>query len=465
MRFTGTNLQLLFTDLLTLNLAWAVYYLFRVQSGWVPASVDPEFIVPMLVVCVFWLVVFFLFGLYKPWYTKSRLDELITIIKATTFGTLLLFFMIFIDDEGMGSPLQNRLLIVAYWGLIVACVGGGRLILHTIKRKLLEAGIGIQPAIVVGINERSRELHDMVQRHPALGYRIVGIVSVDKRKEKSPYKDVPYLGTIDTLPKIIEEHDIKEVLITLDSTEHDKLLSIIALCNGHEVGMKIVPDLYDIISGQARTNQIYGFPLIEVSPQLLSPWEEVAKRTLDIFISFLILFLGLPLWLIVALAIKIESRGSVFYTQVRVGKDGKTFKIIKFRSMQKGAEEKSGPVWAHKRDTRVTRVGRVLRKLRIDEIPQFTNVLKGDMSLVGPRPERPYFVEKLSKELPLYMRRLKVRPGITGWAQVKHKYDESLEDVKKKVKFDLFYIENMSLRMDLKILLNTIYVVLTGKGH
>lgn len=458
------NRILVVVDLLTINLAWVLYFWFRIQSGLIQYAGEPDFIAPMLIIFVFWMSVFFLFGMYRVWYTKSRVDEFIAIIKAVSFGVLLLFFMIFIDDQGMGSPTSNRLLILVYWGLMVVSVGGGRLLVHTIKRKLLEAGIGIQKAVIVGINDRAKELYEMVAAHPALGYRIAGFLTLDKRK-KSPYKEVPTLGTADDLPELIEQQDVKEVLIALDSTEHDKLLGIIASCNGHDVSMKIVPDLYDIVSGQARTNQIYGFPLIEVTPQLMAPWEEAAKRGLDIVISFLILFLGLPVWLTIALAITLDSDGSIFYLQRRVGKDGKVFRIIKFRSMRKNAEEKSGPVWAHKRDPRTTKVGKIIRKLRLDEIPQFFNVLRGDMSLVGPRPERPFFVEKLTKEIPLYSRRLKVRPGITGWAQVKHKYDESLEDVKKKVKYDFFYIENMSLRMDIKILLNTIYVVLTGKGH
>ena len=233
----------------------------------------------------------------------------------------------------------------------------------------------------------------------------------------------------------------------------------------HAVSMKIIPDLYDIISGQARTNEIYGFPLIEIMPEIMQPWERTIKRAIDIVVSSLILFLGLPVWLLVALAIKLDSHGPIFYTQERMGKDGKRFKIAKFRSMNHDAEAESGPTWAGKQDPRVTRVGKYLRKARLDEIPQLINVLDGDMSLVGPRPERPYFVEQLSREIPLYMRRLKVRPGITGWAQVKHKYDESVDDVRKKVQYDLFYIENMSLRMDLKILFRTISVVLLGKGR
>ena len=250
-----------------------------------------------------------------------------------------------------------------------------------------------------------------------------------------------------------------------DSSEHDRLLYVIGACNSHTVGLKIIPDLYDIISGQARTNQIYGFPLIEIMPELMQPWEHAVKRGIDIVVSFIILFFGLPLWLLVIVAIKLESKGSVFYIQERVGKDEKLFHIVKFRSMNVDAESASGPVWAYKKDPRITRVGRLLRRSRIDEIPQLINVLDGDMSLVGPRPERPFFVEQLSKEIPLYKRRLKVRPGITGWAQVKHKYDENIDDVRKKVQYDLSYIENMSLRMDLKILLSTISVVLLRKGH
>jgi exopolysaccharide biosynthesis polyprenyl glycosylphosphotransferase len=230
------------------------------------------------------------------------------------------------------------------------------------------------------------------------------------------------------------------------------------------VGLKIMPDLYDIISGQARTNQIYGFPLIEITPQLMPPWEESTKRLIDVAVSALVLGAGLPFWIVTAIVIKLDSPGPVLYRQERVGKDGIPFNIIKFRSMAKDAE-REGPRWSGREDPRITRFGRIIRQLHIDEIPQMFNVLRGDMSLIGPRPERPVFVQKLSKEIPLYQRRLKVRPGITGWAQVKQKYDETIDDVKKKVQYDLFYIENMSLRMDFKIILNTAYHVLMGRGR
>ncbi len=452
-------------DIVTVNMAWTIYYLFRVKSGLLVYLVEPDYLLPMAAICVYWVVIFFLFGLYGSWYPKSRFDEIATTFRATLVGVLVLFFAIFFDDHGVGGPTYARLLIFVYWLLIFGFVGGGRILLHTMHRRLLVAGIGTRNTIIVGIESRASKLYEQIQHYPALGYDVVGFVPMSPDTGGEFSRGVPVVGDVGTLPDIIRNLGIRDVLIALDSTDHDRLLSVIAACNGQDVSMKIIPDLYDIISGQARTNQIYGFPLIEISTQLMQPWEKVVKRTMDIALSFVILAVGFPFWALVAIAIKLDSRGPVFYLQDRVGKDEKHFRVIKFRSMHEGAEKTSGPVWANKEDPRVTRVGRLMRRLRIDEVPQFINVLDGDMSLIGPRPERPFFVEQLSKEIPLYKRRLKVRPGITGWAQVKHKYDESVDDVRKKVEYDLYYIENMSLRMDFKIFLNTIAVVLMGKGH
>jgi exopolysaccharide biosynthesis polyprenyl glycosylphosphotransferase len=459
------KLRTFLIDILTVNLAWSCYYWLRIRSGWVSYTVEPDFLVPMLVICVFWLIVFFSFGLYRSWYAESRFDEFVMLFKATTFGVLILFFAIFVDDRGVGSPLHARLLILLYWALILGFVGGGRFLQHTFQRRLLLAGIGLHNTLIIGWSAKARELFDMIRLYPALGYKIIGFVPVSRETKEASYKGIPVLESTDELLEIIDEQAIQDVLIALDSTEHDRLLSVISSCDSRTVHLKIIPDLYDIISGQARTNQIYGFPLIEIMPELMQPWERAIKRMIDIGVSFAVLVLGLPLWAVIAIAIRLSSRGPIFYTQERVGKDEKHFSIIKFRSMLEDAEHASGPVWANKRDPRVTPVGKILRKLRLDEIPQLINVLDGNMSLVGPRPERPFFVEQLSKEIPLYKRRLKVRPGITGWAQVKHKYDESIEDVRTKVHYDLSYIENMSLRMDFKILLNTIAVILRGKGH
>ncbi len=451
-------------DFVTINIAYVVYFWVRVWSGWIDISMEPEFWFPILFIYCFWLLVFFMVGLYRSWYAASRFDELALMFKTISLGCLFLFFAVFVDDQGRNVAISSRMLIAIYWGILLVFVSTGRLGLRSIQRRMLIAGIGTHNTVIVGSAGKARELYDEVVRYPALGYKVLGFAGIDGRNIVRAKTDVPLLGVIDDLGDIIEKNSIREVLIALDSSDHDRLLDIISKCNSHKVGLKIMPDLYDIISGQARTNQIYGFPLIEISPELMRPWEETTKRIIDVVVSLLILIIGLPLWILIAIIIKLESPGSVLYKQERVGKDGERFNIIKLRSMRQDAEQ-GGPQWAGKKDPRVTRVGKALRKLHLDEIPQMWNILNGQMSLVGPRPERPVFVEQLSKEIPMYPRRLKVRPGLTGWAQVRHKYDESIDDVKKKVQYDLFYIENMSLRMDFKILLSTAYHMFLGRGQ
>ena len=451
-------------DAISINLGWTLYYFVRVRSGWIDISTNPDFWAPMVSIYFFWALLFLMVGLYRPWYAASRVDELALVFKTITFGCLFLFFVIFFDDDGRSVGTSSRLLIAIYWGILLLFVGTGRLALRSIQRNMLIAGIGAHNTLIVGSATRSRELYDEVVKYPALGYRVTGFAGIDRRRSGQHYRGIPVLGGIDDLPAIMKKQNIREVLIALDSADHDRLLDIIMKCNAHDVGLKIMPDLYDIISGQARTNQIYGFPLIEITPQLMPPWEEAMKRGIDVTASLLVLVAGLPLWLIIAALVKLESHGPMLYRQERVGKDGEVFNIIKFRSMRHDAEQ-TGPQWAGKKDPRVTAVGKLLRQLHLDEIPQMINVLSGQMSLVGPRPERPMFVRELSKEIPMYPRRLKVRPGITGWAQVKHTYDETIDDVKTKVQCDLFYIENMSLRMDFKIILSTVYHMLRGKGR
>jgi len=229
--------------------------------------------------------------------------------------------------------------------------------------------------------------------------------------------------------------------------------------------LKLVPDFYTVLGGMARTEHMYGLPLIEVLPEPMPAWQQSTKRLIDVLVSAVVLLAGLPVWMLIALIVRCSSPGPVIYRQQRVGQHGRIFTIYKFRTMRDGAELLTGPVWAVEDDTRYIPVGRWLRKTRLDEVPQFWNVLKGDMSLVGPRPERPYFVERLAEEIPLYLRRHRVKPGITGWAQVKWKYDDSVEDVRQKVKYDLFYIENMSLRMDFQILLTTLRIAFSGNGR
>jgi len=420
----------------------------------------------VLVVFIFWFFIFVFFGLYMSWFTRSRTDEVLTVFKALIVGVVFILIVTFDIGRSLDSSFYlSRSMIFSYLGMMFLMEGSARILFRTIHRRLLIAGIGRRRALIVGCGRKAKNLYDEVLKAPALGYDVIGFIKTKKTEPGDGYRGVPVMGDIGELHRIIKKVSVQEILIALSHRSERNLEEIIRQCNNTQVGMKIVPDLYNLIVGQVKTNQVYGFPLIELLPHLMQPWEVGVKRSTDILISLFILIGFLPLWLLFALLIKIDSKGPIFYVQDRVGKDGKIYRMIKFRSMVDGAEKMTGPVWASYNDPRVTGFGRFMRRLRLDEIPQFVNILKGDMSLVGPRPERPHFVEKFSKEIPLYKRRLIIRPGITGWAQVKGRYDQSIEHVKEKLEYDLFYLENMSLRMDLKIILITLYVMLRGDGQ
>jgi len=462
---TIEKIIILLTDFLAINLAWIVFFYFRVQTGLFELLVVPEFIIPMLVVYFYWLLIFTFVGMYRTWFAASRFDEISTLFKACFVGIFILFFLIFIDDYIHNVASTTRILLFIYWGLFLFFVGAGRIFIRSLQRNLLIKGYGRRNAIIVGFNSKAHEVHDELLKHPALGLDVAGYIALEEENISKEYKNIKVLGRFENVQSIIDNYNIKEVIISLEKEDHAVLVELLAKCEPKNVGLKIVPDLYEILSGQARTMQLYGIPLIDIMPELMPEWEKKLKRLMDLIVSLIIILITMPVWLITAVAIKLESKGPVFFTQERCGQNGSVFRMIKFRSMRKDAEKLTGPVWSQKDDTRITGVGKIIRKVRIDEIPQMINVLTGEMSLVGPRPERPFFVEKLAGEIPYYKRRLKVRPGVTGWAQVKHKYDETIEDVKIKLRYDLFYIENMSLRMDFKIIFRTIFVVLFGKGH
>lgn len=460
------KILLLCIDLITINLAFFGFLRLRSTAH---LFVEREFVfllVISLIIYLFWLLLFLFTGLYQTWYTKSRFDELIGVFKTVSLGIFIIFLVTFEPEKDLATkPTLGRMLIISYWGLMIVCVGAGRMFLHTIQRKLLENGIGQRNTIIIGWHQKARELADKVIKYPALGYRLVGFVSLDKKDQEGEYNDIPLLGHMKKLAAIVERYEVEEVILSLGKVSNRRVIQIISACEELPVLIKIEPDLYNIVLGQARTNQIYGFPLIEIHPELMPPWEKKVKRLIDILFSLFGLILLSPILILFAVLIKIDSRGPVFFKQKRMGKNGRIFTVYKFRSMIQDAERYTGPVWAGKTDPRITRVGRFIRKVRIDEFPQLINVLNGDMSLVGPRPERPYFVDKLKRKYPLYTRRLKVQPGVTGWAQVKGKYDTTVEEVKEKLDYDLYYIDNISLRLDFLIMFYTIYVMLRFKGQ
>jgi exopolysaccharide biosynthesis polyprenyl glycosylphosphotransferase len=467
-------LFLLLSDFLAINAAWMLFYWVRVQSGWFEtasqnSNIDPSHLVATSVVMYFiWMVAFSFFGLYRQWFVRPIFDEIITILKTLALGTL--FFMLFVlwgafvgaeDKPAINDP---RILAFIYFFLLSIFTISFRLTVRFSQQRLLESGIGRRASIILGDRANAEQLASKVAHYPRLGYEVIGYVSPNG--ESGAPGGLKRLGELKHLEEIIASNKVQEVLITLGSTEHDALLDVMGRTAGSNVGLKIMPDLYDIISGQARTREIYGFPLIDINPELQRPWEEAAKRAMDIVASSLILAVGFPLWLLVGLGVRVSSRGPVIYKQERVGRYGEPFNIYKFRSMRVDAEAEGVPQWATKNDPRVTAFGRFLRKSHIDEIPQFINVLKGDMSIVGPRPERAHFVQLLSKEIPYYPRRLRVRPGVTGLFQAMvYKYDENIDDVRNKLKYDLMYIESMSFRLDMKILFKTLYKVLRAGGQ
>lgn len=466
-------LILIIGDFLAINSAWVLYYWLRYYSGWFVITTTPldvpHVIETSLLVYMFWMIAFIFFGLYRSWYVRPIFDELVTVVKTFVFGTLV-FMIIQLWDPLTPqdySPIRNdpRILGLMYFLILTTLTVSVRLMVRYTQRRLLESGIGQRPSLIIGDKTKSIELAHNLQKVKKLGYNVVGYIPSNGSDSETSHSEIPVLGAYSELESVIESNKIREVLIALNSGEHETLLDIIGRLSATNVGLKIVPDLYDIISGQARTREIYGFPLIDINPELMRPWEEAAKRTMDIIISSVILVVGIPVGILVGLGVKLTSRGPALYHQGRMGKNGVPFKIYKFRSMTTDAE-KDGPQWAQKNDPRVTPFGKFIRKVHLDEVPQFWNVLKGEMSLVGPRPEREFFVEQLSKEIPYYRRRLKVRPGITGLTQAMvYKYDENLDDVKRKLKYDLMYIESMSFRLDIKILFRTAYIMFKGKGQ
>ena len=322
------KILVLLADFLSINLAWVVFFHFRVSTGIFDLLVMPEFLFPMLVVYFYWLLIFSFVGMYRTWFALSRFDEISTLFKATFVGVFLLFFFIFLDDYSHGVSSESRFLIFIYWGFFLLWVSLGRLAVRGFQRRLLINGVGRRNALLVGFNNNAHEIHREILDHPGLGIDVVGYITVADDALEKVFKNVMVVGTVSDIPKRIDELSIKEVIIVLMKFSEDTLIEIIGKCENKNVGLKIAPDLYNILSGQARTTQLYGFPLIDINPQLMPAWEAKIKRFLDLIFAFVFLLLTSPVMFLTSIAIKLDSKGPVFFKQERCGLNGKIFNIF-----------------------------------------------------------------------------------------------------------------------------------------
>ncbi len=419
---------------------------------------DSEFIVFSQLL---WFFTFLFFNLYDTRSTLSRFDEIIRIFPVI-YGIAVL--TITVDVFGLINLNVDYKSLLSYCLLFSFVSMFGRFLIHTFQKYLLKMKVGLNNAVILGLNRRGLAIYESLEGQTFHGLSVNGFIqaSDDPVSFDNDFANSKKIGNESDIDDLIKSNNIDDVIIALDKPTPERIMSSIVTINGAPSSIKILPDMYEVVTGLARTTQLVGVPLIDVNFNIDTFYSRVIKRILESIFSAVGIIFCLPLWLIVSFIIKIDSRGPIFYKQSRAGMSGKVFKIIKFRSMVINAESDTGPIWAGKEDSRITSFGKLLRRFHIDETPQLINILKGDMSIVGPRPERPFFVDKLKKTYPFYNRRLKIRPGVTGWAQINQPFDTNVKDVHQKLKYDFYYIENLSFRLDLHIVFRTFWVVLRG---
>ena len=410
----------------------------------VPAASSYLRLFPVL--AIIWPVVYSFYGLYQVRRHRSRVDEAIAVLVATGLATLLL--------TSLGAIFRgfswSRLVLLLFFVGDVLLVFAGRTAIRRYYEEAWRHGIGVRHALVVGAGRLGRALVDKLIEHPEAGLAVVGFADDDPLKAADLYRGVPVLGTTQTVAAVVDERGIDTVFLALPLEAHRTMLAVLQEVGRTVADVRVVPDLLQHITFRAGISDLDGLPVVHLTQVPLTGWAGLVKRTVDIAISATGLALLSPILAAIAAAIRLEDGGPIFYRQIRMGLDGRPFEIVKFRSMRVGAEDESGPTWAVREDPRRTRVGRFLRKTSLDELPQLWNVLRGEMSLVGPRPERPEFVHAFKNEFPQYMLRHRVRAGITGWAQVNGWRGNT--SLTKRIEYDLYYIENWSLTLDIKIL-------------
>jgi exopolysaccharide biosynthesis polyprenyl glycosylphosphotransferase len=455
-------------DVLSALAGWCAFYLYRrhalLLSGADTGLLDRQYVIGLFIVPFYWLLIYYLSGYYNDVFRKSRLSEIWQTFGNVLVGTVGLYLIFNLHNSfipGMIGTLSPFISLFAFQFIVTYIP---RLIITTITTHKVHNGkIGFN-TLLIGSNSKAMEAwHEVMSQKRGSGNKFIGFVSVNNGTKNVLENYLPFLGKIEDIHNIIREKNVEEVIIAIEYTEHDMINLIINKLINVDVEIKAIPSMYDILTGRVRMSSILGTPLISVSHNPMPAWQQNMKSFLDHLIAAFALLITLPLSIFLAIGIKLTSKGPVFYSHERLGKYGKPFHIYKFRSMYVDAE-KDGPELSSKTDERITRFGRFMRRSRFDEIPNFFNVLKGDMSLVGPRPERKHYIEQIIQAAPHYLHLLKVKPGITSWGQVKFGYAENVDQMIQRLKYDLLYLDNMSLFVDFKIIIYTALTIIKRKG-
>ncbi|MEW6201607.1 MAG: undecaprenyl-phosphate glucose phosphotransferase [bacterium] len=393
----------------------------------------------------------YVFGMYKDTRGRSGIDELFGVLKSVTVCLLLILALSFFYRDFSYS----RLVLAYTFILAYFLLGTSRYVLIRIERSLLRAGYGRRKLLIVGTGGHFDALVKKITEKPEIGYMILGYI---EEKPSHTLAPIPLLGALQEVEKLVDTYSPDEIIVTLDESHHEWVSRIVDICDRRGIDCKLSPNMVELMVRPRTFDEMSGVPLIRLKGLRIRGIDYMMKRILDIFLSSLLLVVLAPLFILITILIKLDSSGPIFYMQKRLGMDGVEYWMYKFRSMRAEAEART-PSWSKDDDPRITRVGRLMRKLSLDELPQIINVLQGTMSLVGPRPERPFFVEKFEKGIPRYLERHKVKAGITGWAQVNGlRGDTSIEE---RIQYDLYYIENWSLAFDIKILILTVLTILS----
>lgn len=414
-------------------------------------------------IAAFWLLVYSFFGFYVEVYRRSRVKETLFMLAATLVGVLIISMAIFLDDASVTAHTTFYKYAVTYFITHWFIGSLFRVLVTTHIKRLTKKGVIYFNTIIIGSAKKAQEIYgEMLNMSHILGYKFIGYVHI-KDKSLHLLNELSHLGSYTELENVIKDCKIDQVIIAIEPSEHKRIEDILNRLEGLNLRINIIPDIYQILLGSVSVNHVFGTPLVEIKQSLMPVWQQVLKRIIDITVSLSVLTIGSPFYLFVSLMTKYSSEGPIFYSQERIGKGGLPFLIYKFRSMYVNAEQ-AGPSLSSDDDPRITPWGKFMRKTRIDEFPQFYNVLIGDMSLVGPRPERQYFIDQIIKVAPHYKHLNRVRPGITSLGQVKFGYAENVEQMVRRLKYDIIYVENMSLAMDFRIIIYTVLTVLKGSG-